>query len=293
MTDRDCNHCVAGSGMKSSDSTVTPDDLAAGRSAVENTDLIDYYIAFTQENGQLLGSGTLVSIDSTRAILTADHVLEKLPQTVGLIFPTRFDNSPQAAPRLPAIISVDYLEKKRIGRGEQEADGPDLGILVLPRPIVSQHIPSTKTFYNLSKRRTRVEETPWPINRGIWALVGAPGEWTEDAVPEAGFARVKKCRGIMGVGGVDKEYERGGFDYLEFVANYNTGYEGPNRFGGCSGGGLWHMRWSRTERGRLIIKDTLLSGVAFYQSDCIDDKRIIRCHGRKSIYQRVIDSLSG
>ena len=278
--------------MTSSESTGTPKDLAAGRSAVEDTDLIDYYIAFTQENGQLLGSGTLVSIDNTRAILTADHVLEALLKTVGLIFPTRFDNSPQAAPRLPMKIPIEHVGKKKIGRGKKKDEGPDLGLLVLPGPIVSQYIPSTKTFYNLSKRRTKVVENLWPIAGGLWALVGAPGEWTEDAGPEAGFARVKKCRGIMGVGGVNKEYERGGFDYLEFVANYSGGYEGPSGFGGCSGGGLWHMRWSRTEHSGIVIEEALLSGVAFYQSDCVDDKRIIRCHGRRSIYQRVIDAMS-
>lgn len=283
--------------MTSSDSTVTPEDLAAIRLAVENSDLTDYCIAFIEENGQLLGSGTLVSIGSTRAILTADHVLEALPKTgyVGLIFPSRFDNSPQAAPRLPPKIPVDYLEKKRVGIGEREAEGPDIGLLVLPDSIISQYnIRFTKNFYNLAKRRTRVVENPWPIDSGIWALVGVPAEWTEDAGPEAGFARVMKGRGLIGLVGVNKEYERGGFDYLECVANYNAAYEGPSGFGGCSGGGLWHMRRGTKERGQIVIKgkDTLLSGVAFYQSDCVDDKRIIRCHGRRSIYQRVIDALS-
>ena len=279
--------------MTSSDSTVTPEDLAAIRLAVENSDLIDYFIAFIEENGQLLGSGTLVSIDDTKAILTADHVLEVLPETVGLIFPTRYDNLPQAAPRLPVKIPMNDLEKKRVGRGEQESEGPDLGLLVLPDLIASRFIPSTKTFYNLTKRSTRVLENPWPIDNGKWALVGAPEEWTEAAGPEAGFARVMKGRGLIGLVGVNKEYERSGFDYLECVANYNAAYEGPSGFGGCSGGGLWHMRWSRTERGGIVIEEALLSGVAFWQCAIVDGKRTIRCHGRKSIYQRVIDALSG
>ena len=273
--------------MTSSESTPTPEDQAAIRSALEDTALIDFCIAVTKENGQLIGSGTLVSIGNTKAILTAYHVLKALPKTrgldlvLGLGFPTRFDNSPQAAPRLPTIISVDYLEKKRIGKGKKEADGPDLGLLVLPDPIVSQYIPSTKTFYNLAKRRPSVMENPWPIDSSLWALVGVPEEWTEDAAPEAGFARVKNYHGLIGVGGVHKEYERDGFDYLELAANYNADYEGPKNFEGCSGGGLWHMLLGRTEQDQIIIKDTLLSGVAFYQCAIGAGKRTIRCHGKK------------
>ena len=48
--------------------------------------------------------------------------------------------------------------------------------------------------------------------------------------------------------------------------NYNTGYEGPNRFGGCSGGGLWHMHFEETEHGKIVTKESILSGVVFWQS---------------------------
>ena len=261
---------------------------------MKDTVLIDCYIAFTQENGKFLGSGTLVSIGNTRAVLTADHVLGELPQEgdVGLVFPTRFDNSPQSAPRAPKKVPMDYLEKKRVGRGKQEAEGPDIGLLVLPPLIISRFIPSTKLFYNLAKHRTRVMENPWSIDTGIWALVGAPAEWTADAAPEAGFARVKEQPGMIGLGVVNKEYEQRGFDYLEFPVIYNASYESPNSFAGCSGGGLWHMQSSKTERGQRVITDSVLSGVAFWEYQRIDNKRIVKCHGRRSIYQQVADALS-
>ena len=199
-----------------------------------------------------------------------------------LIFPTRFDNSPQSTPRAPIKIPMYCLEKKRVGRGEKGAEGPDIGLLILPAPIISRFLPSTKIFYDLAKHRTRVMGNPWPSNTGIWALVGAPAEWTEDATPEAGFSMVKKQPGMIGVGVVTKEYEQGGFDYLEFPAIYNADYEGPGSFAGCSGGGLWHMLSSKTEHGQRVIKDSVLSGVAFWECGRVDNKRIVICHGRRS-----------
>lgn len=132
---------------------------------------------------------------------------------------------------------------------------------------------------------------PLPIDTDTWVLVGVLEEKTRMLPPQAGFARVMGAPMMVGMGVVSQEYERDDFDYLEFVAKYNAAYEGPEKFGGCSGGGLWHMPLA-IEHGQTVVKDCVLSGVAFWQSQVVDDERKIRCHGRKSIYQRVINALS-
>ena len=265
----------------------TLENYPALRSAVDF--LVDCFIGFVKPEGDdanFVGSGTLVSVGNTKAILTADHVLKALPGTgpVGLALPTRFDVQVHSLK-----IQMDYVKKVRVGRGKEEAEGPDIGLLILPGRV-SSLIPSTKTFYNLTKRCTRVLDDPLPINTDTWVLSGVAGEWTKDVAPEAGFAKVKGFRAIMGLGVVSKEYEQGDFDYLEFVAKYSAAYEGPNQFGGFSGGGLWHVPLDE-ECGQIAVKDHVLSGVAFWQSPIVDDERTIRCHGRKSIYQRAIDTL--
>ena len=204
---------------------------------------------------------------------------------MGLALPTRFDarvHSPK--------IQMDYFKKIRVGRGKEEANGPDLGLLVWPESA-PRLIPFTKTFYNLTRRRTIVLDNPLPIDTDTWVLLGAPEEWTKDGLSEAGFSTVKEFRGITGVGVVSKEYEQCDFDYLEFIAKYSAAYEGPQRFGGCSGGALWHVPLAN-EHGQIVAKDRVLSGVAFWQSPIVGKERTIRCHGRKSIYQRVVDILS-
>ena len=263
------------------------------QSAVASS-LIDFLVLFTQEKGpdeKLLGSGTLVSIDNTKAILTADHVLQEIKQPSGnvrLLFPTRFDNSQRSGPKSSTAISMKYLKKRTIGRGSQKDSGPDLGVLVLPDPIASRFVPSTKTFYNLSMRRRKIMRLPRAIDTGLWVLAGAPEELTEKTFNSgSAFAKVKKQGAILGLGCVTREYIQDGFDYLEFLADYNAHYEGPRRFGGCSGGGLWHLLLEKAAAGEIIIKEKTLSGVAFYESELKHGKRIVKCHGRKSIYQRV------
>ena len=236
-----------GSSVEFSESNFTPEDLVTLRLTVA-AELIDFVVMFTQGEGQnerLLGSGTLVSIDGKEAILTADHVLQKIEQSSGnaqLLFPTRFDNPQRFGPISSTAIPMRYLEKSTIGRGSKVDSGPDLGILLMPDSIACKFVPSTKTFYNLAKRRMKVTRNPRPIDSGTWVLAGAPAEWTEK-VPDSdsGFETVKKQGGLLGLGCVDREFEQDRFDYLEFLADYNASYEGPNRFGGCSGGGLWHI----------------------------------------------------
>ena len=269
-----------------------PSSVLANNTALKSTVdfLVDCFIGFVKlegRNASFVGSGTLVSVGNTKAILTADHVLEALPETgpVGVALPTRFD-----ARVYSPKIQMDYVRKVRVGRGEEEAKGPDLGLLILPEPV-SSLIPSSKTFYNLTKRRMKVLNSPLPFETCTWVLSGVPAEWTKDVTPEAGFAAVKGFHLTTGFGVVSKECERNDFDYLEFVAKYSAAYEGPNQFGGYSGGGLWHVPLDK-ERGQIIAKDRILSGVAFWQSPIVGDERTIRCHGRKSIYQRVIGALS-
>ena len=248
--------------------------------------LSDSSVIFLQGNEsdqRILGSGTLVSIADTTAILTADHVLAALPKPpdpIRVFFPTRFDDSPGSTPG--PSKTIEYSEKKTIGRGTDEAEGPDLGLLIVHK----SDMPSAKIFYSLTEQGSRVLTGPRLNDDGGWALVGAPAQWTVRDEPDARFATVKEQRVLIGATDVKREFEKNGFDYLDIAVNYDgSGYDGPTSFRGCSGGGLWHIDLSSTASGEIDIGAPILSGVAFYQSSRHDG--IIRCHGRRSIYQRV------
>lgn len=261
-----------------------------------STDILNFLIGFvrvrstpTGQDAELAGSGTLIQIDNTYGILTAHHVMEHLPRTgeIGLILATSFE----AKVNRPTIKG-EVIRWVKIARGHVDSEGPDLGLLLLP-PAEVGWLKAIKSFYNLSLRREKLLSNPPNCNEGLWFLCGFAGGLTSEKSPEAGFARVKGFRGMCGAGGVERQYSVGDFDYFDFEVGYGGISEPPESFGGFSGGGLWQVPLSRGASGELQIKERILSGVAFYQAECTHDRRIIKCHGYRSVYGRVTDSVAG
>lgn len=186
-------------------------------------------------------------------------------------------------------LDMQYAQKVRIVRGSTESEGPDIGVLLLPTPTVST-IKANKSFYNLRKA-VEAEQGYIGIEYGFWLICGMAHEWTSDTEPEGGYERVKIFRGIYGAGKVGNERTIGGFDYLDFHTQYDHDYEGPQSYGGFSGGGLWQIVVGKDSDGAQLIKKKILPGVIFYQSDLKDDKRTIVCHGRDSVYRAVVNVL--
>jgi hypothetical protein len=174
-------------------------------------------------------------------------------------------------------------------RGEASV-GPDLGIII-PPPQTTAVLSAIKSFYNLSKRRdTALTEAP-RLDLGMWALSGFANDWTRDAPAERNYAKVKIFQGGLSVGTTPRLYEIGNFDYFAFPALYNTKYEGPESYEGFSGGSLWQILVAH-DGSDWRVTDSLLSGVAFFQSEKMDrDEGTERdiCHGRKSLYGLLID----
>ncbi len=248
-----------------------------------------------EEKGQpdiaLAGSGTLISVGEERAILTADHVLDYIAKekNIGLAFPCRFESQKHHVQL--NTFEMQYMRSLTIKRGPIESEGPDLGVLVLPE-IYANRIGLKASFYNLIKRQDRMlNSPPSAVDSGNWILSGAAGEWTKDLPPEQNYSRVKRFEGFVGMGIVKAAYTIGDFDFLDFEVKRGNGYEGPKSFGGFSGGGLWEVLISKTDEG-FEVRDKLLSGVVFYQSNIEKDgSQIIKCNGRRSIYKHVIETL--
>ena len=265
-------------------SFMTPKDALCANLVSDET--AQYAVGFFSQDRlarwQRCGSGTFVSAGTTKAILTADHVLDALPDRgpVGLSYLERFGLKAHAP-----VIQMEYCEKRRVGRGDEEMNGPDLGLLVLPKPDTG--LSSSRNFYNLESRRDSFDPSQNYFRLAL--LLGLPAEWE----PETIDGQEKQEVEIMGcVGSIRRMCLKEGFDYVDFVVEKNPYYDGPESFAGLSGGGLWIFPMSKHMIAPLPVGSPFLAGVAFWQSSFdADGRNTIRCNGFGSIYVKVIRTL--
>ncbi len=230
--------------------------------------------AFALEGGRpaYVGTVTCVAAAGQSYLLTAAHVWRRLRGD-------RFALS-LAADRLLVPVRKDLVEPTVLGTTESEW-GPDLALVRLP-DLVARGISQVKAFYNIDKRRFPSGERP-PYETGLWAVIGAPAE--QSVVEEEEV--ILKVSLLASV--VASPQERDGFDYVD-LSYYHVGrLDLPGSYGGISGAGLWHLPISRSPSGAVRWSgEARLEGVAFYQQPAGTQEGVIRCHGRKSLYDRAL-----
>lgn len=233
------------------------------------------------EDAILIGSGTLVDFNSSSCILTAQHVIDALPKkgTLGFVISEKLHKY---------VLNVQNLSTIKVGKGKDDCTGPDLGIIVLPQPTIG-NIRAHKSFYNINNKRDWMLKSPPETNLGVWCICGIPDIETKVIEPQKGFNRVKAFLEFCGFGGISKEYNIKKYDYFDFEVQYNDRTGSPLSFQGVSGGGLWQVIIAQKPNDELIMKEAILSGVAYYQTELVDNKRTIKCHGRKSIFRNAFN----
>jgi hypothetical protein len=230
----------------------------------------------------LAGSGTLVRVGEAHGILTAGHVLHHLRKEneIGLLL----GRIGQPILHRPMIQRQTMRWIKLHGDGSED-EGPDLALMLLSDVDVGA-LQARKSFYPLAPER--LVRPPLGLDEGLWILCGFAGEKTTVRGPERGFDRIFTFGGSCGRVTIDREYRVGDFDYFEFGVGYGGPNDPPQSFGGYSGTGLWQTPLKRRPDGSLEIREVLLSGVVFHQSPLVEDRRIIKCHGRHSIHSNMV-----
>jgi hypothetical protein len=227
-------------------------------------------------NLRLIGSGTLLEIEGTHHILTAAHVWHeaKGADQIGLAL-TNY--------RSRFLIRRDAIASKELWSSEDSQWGPDLALLEIPPPFVST-IAAHKSFLNLSQQRTTFASRQPVTGKELWAVTGMVGEFSkvqnsqEERIIDADI----QARAFFSV--LQQTHEHNEYDYIDLSAKDLTGV--PSSFGGVSGGGLWDIYLSITKSGEIIWDEKRhFRGVAFWQSAVSNGRRVIRCHGPKSIFK--------
>lgn len=232
------------------------------------------------------GTGTLVDVDGTLCIVTADHVIEDIYHRNRVSLLIDWHGGLRRC-----VFERSILRFVRMPRGQTPDTGPDLGAILLPLSGEAVGtLRSLKNFYNLTMRVDRFAGRYLPLCDGVWIPCGVLGEDSQTLPPTRCFANVTAHWAMTGIAPAPLESVRDGYDYLDLHARLGD-TDVPNTFGGTSGGGLWQVRIVQHPDNQLEVHEVILSGVIFYESAVRDGIRILRSHGRASVYERLVAAI--
>ena len=240
---------------------------------------------------EIRGSGTLCKFQRQDGwmygILTAGHVitalLERTTNTVPdeIYLLTESENtgfSPSSATP-PALFRIPCTNYHVLAKGlrNTKREGPDVAFLILD-PETAASIEETKgsrgVFYNLSAglsrameygSHTSMEDPPSNDSKETLVACGWPAELQERSDGKTG------CMLAVEITGYRRFEEKDGWHFRDFMIsdkdgnmqNLQSGETAPSKWGGLSGGGLWHITAQTNEDGQTATSKQL-EGVVYY-----------------------------
>jgi hypothetical protein len=240
------------------------------------------FATFIVAGDALCGSATFVMLGDCPGLLTARHVWDlanERSKPDGLIGFSIADDPHCYQVRKETLVPMNLVSRR------SDEFGPDIEFIRLAPAHVSA-IRTRRSFYNLSIDPVgRKAKALSPV--GFSLIAGFPDEEAKSHPGKYGFQALTEQVGIGLISGVDRRFEKDGFDYLELAVSYKPPARSPKSFGGVSGAGIWQFPVGKKLEEPMSAtryKDFYLIGVAFYQSPIADDGRFIRAHGQATIY---------
>jgi hypothetical protein len=239
---------------------------------------------------KLFGSGTLVTIGGVKGILTADHVTE-----LGIYrrqlkeFYICYKASGGYRPFKP--VTVDQFVPIVVGKyGEaHELEGPDLTFLTIIDDKLAEALAGIKSFHPLDEQ---VDLSGYPVTKMPWTISGSPADEETKFVryePAGDGNELLRFTDYHVPAYLDSLDKRDGFDYL--TLRVNAGTEGPKKYGGVSGGGIWLVSVVGRENNSEPVPVPILQGVCYYGTVPENGKATLIGHGPDSIYKRLKEKI--
>lgn len=222
-----------------------------------------------------LGSCTFVEFEGRHFIFTAAHVWEDLKPYAHIGITVRANASPS--------VKICTQDLRPIVVGKRKNDewnewGPDLAFLELSDSDTG-NLSADKSFWNLGNSCELKSVPLQEIGNAAWVMVGVPDE----RIQQIGQKLFLEVRGS--VCPAERLHIHSQFDYVDLGID-TTIRSALRTHVGMSGSGLWRVRIVRNQAGHLawLPKELTFEGVAFWEKSIVDGHRVIRCHGRKSLY---------
>lgn len=230
-----------------------------------------------EPGGASRGSGVLVRLGKVQGVLTCAHVVSDLlcRDQVSLVC------NGASRSRLQKIVleprNLRHIHIRGIGAAE---DGPDLGFIQLPPPLLA----TAGALGSIVDLEQQLKVYNRPLGAGsteeVAIAAGVVAEWTKEQ--DSDICRIVMLTTWLAAGKLQRQGQREAFDLLRFDPDRMT--EIPASFAGMSGGGLWLLGLVKDDNGIYRVADGRLAGVAYYQTE---DRAIIG-HGPRSIYEVLV-----
>jgi len=235
----------------------------------------------------LLGSGTFISYNGKRVIITARHVVDSRK------FPTSGRIGLMLSGSVREIsIDVGSYSIIRIERGNVEKEGPDLAMLVLA-PAIASTLAARQSFFPLDLFQGKEEGRFDPVIGGeLWVAQGYVDKYTIKGESHGSEYPIVRYYNFSGFGCPTQRNIRGSFDYLSFPTESHDEYCIPDSFGGMSGGALWRIPLKK-EGDKLTYTTPVFSGVIFYEESTSPGVGNLICHGWESVYRHCCNLIDG
>ena len=232
-------------------------------------------------DGQILGSGTLVTIGKLAGIVTARHVAEVLLRLKARSAQAQIVRMPKKSGG-NVVHALDLRQAEFVlspGRDVPDGpDGPDLAFVLLSIENEAT-LKGTSSFYALDKVRSTLKGLA-----KIDMALGIVAEMTTDREVTAEGA--KRRFTLMTLSGHSQdEREHDGYDLATLVPPPEAHIALPNSLGGMSGGGVWRVFYKPD--GSNTVVERRLIGTALYEQFTECRTNIIH-HGPRSHETKLI-----
>ena len=252
-----------------------------------------YTVGFVKRNSigqpsslECVGTGVLVSAGRIYGILTAAHVLEKLPID-GQISLVTFS---RAGILQNPNLKMSYTDRISFGEPDWGQIGPDIGFLRLADDVIGT-LRATNSFRNLGISAD-IEPPAGPKSiQFVDAVLGVVDERTYDENWDKPGFKKKIFEANFMDGKSSTIQARRGFDYFSFLPTAEIMSNLPSNFGGISGSGLWRIYFNEQQNKDVYTTEKRLIGICYYQSEIKNGIRSIRGHGSDSIYKLMLKKI--
>ena len=232
-----------------------------------------------------LGSGTVVRRNNRVGILTAHHCLHTSRPEVSI--------GPNGTDTLAlvlrggrsVILRPEEAFEHELARPRSNDYGPDLTFIeIAPGPRL-ESVLAYGSVWNLDRRVEEIRPNFAEVGNLI-ASTGFPEVYCNTKIDGRDIHRLAHHETAINVISEDSVEERDEWDYLSVTCDYSGSPNLPKTFEGFSGGGIWSMQLRKNrETEQISIDRSALVGVTFYQTERLDDKRKLRGHFIRTIYE--------